>query len=275
MTNSADDINPQYATLTDASVEILGGNMHVGYWTDDGDDASMEVATNRLTDLVIEKLNVQSGQRLLDVGCGNAAPAVRMVRARDVEVVGIDIGAYQLQLAKQRVLDEGLDGRISVQYADVNDLPFDDESFDQAWSAECLIHVPDWTEALRNIARVLRPGGRLVVTDCVERAPVDAETRAFLDKYYASVHCRYNKLSEIPDKVRAAGLELVELLEIGDHILRRTMRAVDDGFRSRAREIEEKSGMPAEITERIGADAVRFSQLPEAGYAVVVARKPG
>ncbi len=268
------DINPQYATLTDASVEILGGNMHVGYWTDAGDDASMEVATNRLTDLVIDKLNVHSGQRLLDVGCGNGAPAVRLVRSRDVDVVSIDIGAYQLQLAKERVRLEGLDDRITVQYADVNDMPFEPESFDAAWSAECLIHVPDWTVALRNIARVLRPGGRLVVTDCVERAPVDADTRAFLDNYYASVHCLYNKLDEIPGKVSDAGLELVELIEIGDHILKRTMKAVDDGFRSRAREIEDKSGMPASITEKIGEDAVRFSQLPEAGYAVVVAQKP-
>lgn len=268
------DINPQYATLTDASVEILGGNMHVGYWNDADDDASMEIATNRLTDLVIDKLNVHSGQRLLDVGCGNGAPAVRMVRARDVDVVSIDIGAYQLQLAKERVQLERLDDRITVQYADVNDMPFEAESFDAAWSSECLIHVPDWTDALRDIARVLRPGGRLVVTDCVERAPVDEQTRAFLDNYYASVHCLYNKLDEIPGKVRDAGLELVELIEIGDHILKRTMKAVDDGFRSRAEEIERKSGMPASITEKIGEDAVRFSQLPEAGYAVVVAQKP-
>jgi cyclopropane fatty-acyl-phospholipid synthase-like methyltransferase len=273
MTNQ-DDINPQYATLTDVSVEILGGNMHVGYWHDAEDDASMEVATARLTDLVIDKVDPLPGQRLLDVGCGNGAPAVRFVRTRQVEVTSIDIGAYQLQLAKERVTEEGLDDRITVQYADVNDMPFEPESFDHAWSSECLIHVPDWTTALRHIARVLRPGGRLVVTDCVERAPVDAETRAFLERYYASVHCRYNKLDEIPDLVRAAGLELVELLEIGDHILERTMQAVDDGFRERAKEIEQRSGMPADITSKIGEDALRFSRLPEAGYAVVVARKP-
>lgn len=268
------DINPQYATLTDVSVEILGGNMHVGYWTDADDDAPMDVATNRLTDLVIDKLNVRPGQRLLDVGCGNGAPAVRVVQAKQVEVVSIDIGAYQLQLAADRVHAEGLTDKITVQHADVNDMPFPAESFDAAWSSECLIHVPSWVESLRHIARVLRPGGRLVVTDCVERAPVDDETRAFLDNYYATVHCSYNKLNDIPQLVRDAGLELVELIEIGDHILRRTMKAVDDGFRERAKEIESKSGMPAEITEKIGEQAVRFSKLPEAGYAVVVARKP-
>jgi cyclopropane fatty-acyl-phospholipid synthase-like methyltransferase len=274
MTTQADDINPQYATLTDASIEILGGNMHVGYWHDTDDDASMEVATERITDMVIEHVNPQPGQRLLDVGCGNGAPAVRFVRTRGVEVVSIDIGAYQLQLAKERVQAEGLEDRITVQYADVNDMPFEAESFDHAWSSECLIHVPDWTESLRNIARVLKPGGRLVVTDCVERAPVDAETRAFLDNYFATVHCQYNKLDEIPGKVRAAGLELVDLIEIGDHILRRTMKAVDDGFKDKAREIEDRTGMPAEITEKIGAQAVTFSELPEAGYAIVVAQKP-
>jgi 27-O-demethylrifamycin SV methyltransferase len=141
------------------------------------------------TDLVIEKLNVQAGQRLLNVGCGNGEQAVRMARASNVEVVGIEVDAYQLHLAKERVQEEGLDDRITVQYAEVNDMPFDDESFDQSWSMHCLSDVPDWTEALRNIARVLRPGGRLVVIDSVEP-------------------------SEIPARVRAAGLEFVELVEV-------------------------------------------------------------
>jgi len=269
-----DDINPQYATLTDASIEILGGTMHVGYWHDENDDASMEEATQRLTDMVIDKVNPEPGQRLLDVGCGNGTPAVRMVQTRDVTVTSIDIGAYQLQLTNALVSSSGLSDKITVQYGNVDEMTFPDSSFDHAWSSECLIHVPNWTESLRNIARVLRPGGRLVVTDCVERAPVDAETRAFLDNYYATVHCHYNKLSEIKGQVEAAGLELVELLEVGDHILKRTMRAVDDGFRARAAAIEEKSGMPADVTSGIGADAVRFSELPEAGYAIVVAQKP-
>lgn len=269
-----DDINPQYATLTDASIEILGGTMHVGYWHDENDDASMEEATLRLTDMVIDKVNPDAGQRLLDVGCGNGTPAVRMVQTRGVTVTSIDIGTYQLQLTNSRVEAEGLSDSITVQYGNVDEMSFPDESFDHAWSSECLIHVPNWSESLRNIARVLRPGGRLVVTDCVERAPVDSSTREFLDNYYSTVHCHYNKLDEIKSLVEAAGLELVELLEVGDHILKRTMRAVDDGFRERADAIEAKSGMPADVTSQIGADAVRFSELPEAGYAIVVAQKP-
>jgi 27-O-demethylrifamycin SV methyltransferase len=153
-------------------------------------------------------------------------------------------------------------------------MPFERESFDAAWSTGCLIHVPDWTEALRRIAGVLRPGGRLVIADCVERVPVDARGRAFLESHYATLNCRYNKLEEIPGKVRAAGFELLELTEIGEHVLERTMKAVDDGFRARAAEIERKSGLPARVIERLGQEAVRFSRLPEAGYAVVVARKP-
>jgi avermectin B 5-O-methyltransferase len=267
------DINPRYAMLTDVWVEVLGGNMHAGYWTD-GDDTSMAAATNRLTDLVIERLNVLPGQRVLDVGCGSGAPAVRVVQATKADVVSIDIGVHQLHLAKERVIAEVLEDRITVQYADVNEMPFANESFDAAWSSECLVHLTDWTESLRHIARVLRPGGRLVVTDCVERAPVDSETRAFLDDYYATMHCRYNKLNEIPRLVRDAGLELAELTEIGDHILKRTMKAVDDGFRERAKDIEAGTGIPAQITGKIGELAVRFSELPEAGYVVMVARKP-
>jgi cyclopropane fatty-acyl-phospholipid synthase-like methyltransferase len=272
-TRTPEDINPQYAMLADVWVEILGGNMHAGYWAG-GDNASMEAATNRLTDMVIERLSVLPGQRVLDVGCGNGAPAVRVAQATKADVVSIDIGPHQLHLAKERVIAERLEYRITVQHAEVDDMPFANESFDAAWSSECLMHVPDWTESLRHIARVLRPGGRLVITDCVERAPVDSETRAFLDDYYATMHCRYNKLDEIPQLVRDAGLELVELTEIGEHILKRTMKAVDHGLRERAKDIEAKRGMPAEITDKIGKQGVRFSELPEAGYAVMVARKP-
>ncbi len=274
MKTQVDDINPQYAALTEASIEILGGNMHVGYWENAEDTSSMAEATNRMTDMMLDRVDPKPGQRLLDVGCGNAAPAIRAVRTKGVSVTGIDIGAYQLKLAEAQVRAEGLADAITVQYTDVNAMPFEAESFDHAWSSECLIHVADWSKTLSRIAHVLKPGGRIVVADCVERAPVDGPTREFLDAYYASVRCRYNKLDEIPAMVEKAGLELVELVEIGDHILERTMQAVDDGFRAKAARIEADYGMPAETTEKIGVDAVRFSKIPESGYAIVVARKP-
>jgi SAM-dependent methyltransferase len=92
--------------------------------------------------------------RVLEVGCGEGELAERLVSQLGVELVALDQSERMVELARAR----GVDSRVG----DVQQLPFEDGSFDVAVAAWMLYHVPDLERALRELARVLRPGGRLV-----------------------------------------------------------------------------------------------------------------
>lgn len=92
--------------------------------------------------------------RVLEVGCGWGELAEWVARETGAEVVSTDLSPRMVELSRERGLD--------AQLADVQHLPFDDASFDAAVAAWMLYHVPDLDRGLSELARVLRPGGRLV-----------------------------------------------------------------------------------------------------------------
>jgi SAM-dependent methyltransferase len=93
-------------------------------------------------------------QRVLEVGCGQGWLSERIASELGCEVVAIDQSERMVEIAR----DRGVDARPG----DVQDLPFRDGSFDVAAAAWMLYHVEDVDRALSELARVLRPGGRLV-----------------------------------------------------------------------------------------------------------------
>jgi SAM-dependent methyltransferase len=95
-----------------------------------------------------------SPRRVLEVGCGQGVLAERIQHELGAEIVAVDQSEHMVGLTRGR----GVDARV----ADVQELPFGDGEFDCAVAAWMLYHVPDLDKALEELARVLRPGGRLV-----------------------------------------------------------------------------------------------------------------
>lgn len=103
--------------------------------------------------------NVQ-GQRVLDAGCGPGLYAEELL-ARGADVVGFDQSSEMIRLARKR-LGERCDLRVHDLAAPLDWL--DDETFDAVVLALVIHHVEDRTAAIRELHRILRPGGRLVVS---------------------------------------------------------------------------------------------------------------
>lgn len=117
---------------------------------------------------------VFAGQHLegdaLELGTGSGANAVALLRRYPhVRLVATDLDPAMLDTARQQLLPFA--ARASVQPADASSLPFDDASFDAVVSLLMLHHVGEWRGALTEIARVLRPGGRLVGYDLGQFGP--------------------------------------------------------------------------------------------------------
>lgn len=105
-------------------------------------------------DVAFDAVVEQAPRRFLEVGCGTGWFAARVQRELGAEVVAIDQSERMVELA----LAEGVDARVG----DVQQHAFDDDEFDCVTANWMLFHVPDLDGGLAEIARVLRPGGRLI-----------------------------------------------------------------------------------------------------------------
>lgn len=113
-----------------------------------------EVAGPDARDVAFAAVLEAAPGEVLEVGCGEGELAARMAVELGANVVAIDRSARMVELARARGVD--------AQVADVQALPFADDSFDVAVAAWVLFHVPDVDRGLSELARVLRDGGRLV-----------------------------------------------------------------------------------------------------------------
>jgi SAM-dependent methyltransferase len=100
-----------------------------------------------------------AGRRILDAGCG-AGPLFAALRDRGAIVTGIDKSAGMLELARRRLGDDA-----DLQVAELgSSVPFPDDTFDDVTASLVLHYLQDWGPALAELRRVLKPGGRLIVS---------------------------------------------------------------------------------------------------------------
>ncbi|MBV9030945.1 MAG: class I SAM-dependent methyltransferase [Pseudonocardiales bacterium] len=180
-----DEVGRLYDRFTSPGPMPSGDNLHVGYWDSPDGEAPLGEATDRLTDVMTEKLKIGAGSHLLDVGCGIGGPGVRIARLTGARVTGISVSREQVRLANSLAESAGVAERVVFQWADAMELPFPAQYFDAAIALESFFHMPDRGQVLARIRRSLRPGGRLVLTDSFERAPIPVAKQPTVNRFYS------------------------------------------------------------------------------------------
>ncbi len=122
-----------------------------------GDD--LEAAQRRKVRLLLDRLKLKRGQRLLEIGCGWGSLAEIAAREYGVSVVGVTLSTEQKALADKRIQKAGLADKVEIRLQDYRDV---DEPFDAVASVEMVEAVGQeyWDDYLAAISRVLSPGGR-------------------------------------------------------------------------------------------------------------------
>lgn len=149
---------------TDASRAILGAQEIHTHWENDYLNSDLDPFYDRACARLVEKLGAPSGAKILDAGCGYAYHAMRYARL-GLHVVGVDFSEAAVRNARTNVKHAGLDDRITVQQADILGLPFPDGSFTYVVSWGVLMHIPEVERALKELVRVLAPGGRIALME--------------------------------------------------------------------------------------------------------------
>lgn len=115
----------------------------------------------------VAEAGVKPGYRVLDLagGTGDLAIAFAKQVGETGRVVLADINGAMLEQGRRRVVDAGVGGRVDIAQVNAEDLPFDDNSFDRIAIAFGLRNVTDKDAALREMFRVLKPGGKLLILE--------------------------------------------------------------------------------------------------------------
>ena len=122
-------------------------------------DESLEDAIVRHQRLMIERLQLREGMRVIDVGCGMGAPMRRVARESGAKVLLLNNNAQQLEKAKQGNVEAGLDHLAEYLKCDFMDMSaIDANSLDAGYAIESTCHAPDKQGAFAQIHRVLKPG---------------------------------------------------------------------------------------------------------------------
>ncbi len=178
----------------------------------------------------MRRMNVQPGETALDLCCGTCDWTIQLAQAsRTGQMIGLDFSPKMLSVGQRKIEKLGLQDQIRLVEGNAMDLPFPDNSFDYVTIGFGLRNVPDYDQVIREMRRVVKPGGRVV---CLELSKPTWQPFKGLYYFYFErllplqgklIAKRYEQYKWLPeslasfpgrqelaDMFRAAGLEQVE-----------------------------------------------------------------
>jgi ubiquinone biosynthesis O-methyltransferase len=146
----ADEIRDFFDEMAIERNEVIASNLIIDY-----------EQTVR-SQMVISMIDPKPEEVILDGGCGNARDLIQLA-PHGCKCVGIDFSPNMVEEAKKELATRNIQ-RVELEVGDLTNLRFCDKTFDKVFASEVLEHVPDYRKAVSEMARVLKPGGTLVVT---------------------------------------------------------------------------------------------------------------
>ncbi len=148
---------------------------------------------------------------VLDLGCGIGGSSRYLAAERECRVTGVDLTPEFIEVAQELARRCGLDGNIEFRQANALALPFADETFDHVWCHYVTMNIPDKTGLAKEVARVLKRGGRF---SCAEVAQGPAGPPDYPLPWARDADANF---LAAPEKLRAAvehaGLNIIEFVD--------------------------------------------------------------
>jgi len=140
-----------------------GLSLHYGIW-DEGINSFLESLTNT-NRVLMEICDISESDKILDAGCGVGGAAIYLSSNKNARVVGITLSEKQVEFAKRISIEKQLSNKTDFYLMDYRQTSFDDESFDVVWACESISSAPKKQDFIKEAYRVLKKGGRLVLSD--------------------------------------------------------------------------------------------------------------
>lgn len=233
--------NEFYELVLDASMAYS-----CAYFT--APDQSLEKAQEAKLDLVCEKLGLEAGMRMLDVGCGWGSLSLHAAERYGVSVVGVTISARQQAFIDARIAARGLGDRVEIRLQDYREVP--ETGFDAVGSLEMGEHVGEksYPAYAALLHRAVRPGGRVLVQQMSRRGRHPGGG-PFIEAFIAP-HMHMRPLGETVAYFERGGLEVRGVQALREHYVRTV-----DGW------LENFEAHLPQLTDLVGEEVVRVWRL--------------
>ena len=184
---------------------LWGEHIHHGYWV--RGDESKEIAQIQLIEHLAQLANIQTGSRILDIGCGFGGSSLYLTKKYDASTTGITISPVQVQMAKEAAVKANLD--ISFLLMDAENMQFT-QPFDVLWSVESISHYHDPKKFFAAAAKLLKPGGCFALTDWFRKENLSiADKKRFIEPIEKGMMVELRGMNDYSDFLVASGLQVV------------------------------------------------------------------
>jgi tocopherol O-methyltransferase len=224
-----DAIASHYNDLDSFYRDTWGEHVHHGLWHRGNEPP--EVAVKQLVELVVQYAELKRGDSVCDIGCGYGATAHMLVSDLGANVTGLTLSSAQVEFAQQRA---GTDSRQKYLLRDWLDNGLPSDSFDVAISIESSDHMQDKRRFLAEALRVLKPGGRFVMTAWLScEAPRDWEIHHLLEPI-----CREGRIpglgtaSEYRKWMREEGFDVIGYEDLSQKVQKTWALAIAEGIKT-------------------------------------------
>jgi sarcosine/dimethylglycine N-methyltransferase len=182
-------IAEDYYDSTDADnfyAIIWGGeDIHIGLY--EGPDQPISDASHKTVLRMAERLQgLKPGARVLDIGAGFGGAARVLAKKYGAHVTCLNLSNVENERNRKLTEEQGLSDLVEVVHGSFENIPTPDNSFDIVWSQDAILHSGNREKVLREVARVLKPGGEFIFTDPMQADGIEDES--VLAPIYARIH---------------------------------------------------------------------------------------
>lgn len=203
-------------------------------------DEDLETAQQRKFAYVRQLLDIRPGEQVLDVGCGWGSLLLNLAEHTRGAIRGITLSARQREEALRRAAERGILDRVQVDLCHIEDLNLPSDSVDAVLFSGSIVHMHNREHIHEMVGRVLRPGGRLLISDCYFPKQVRGNRNSAATDFIfvkALGYCRLLGLHEELAMIEQAGMDILHIEEITSSYVLTLGHWIDNVRRNRA-EIE-------------------------------------